>query len=137
MCLGVYLASDHSLPEISWTQDRPAFHVAPISESQAPVRAQFTRAHVYHLGSHTHCGCGFSADADDDQTPEDRATSLAALALYVRHALTLGPAEIFVCWYGECEKPPASRFRLTAQDLGERTDWLAELSFVELYNPAA
>ena len=134
MCLGIYLASDHSLPELAWTQDRPAFHVAPISESQAPVRAQFTRAQVYHLGSHTHCGCGF-ADAEDG-TPEARATSLAALALYVTHALTLGPAEIFVCWYGEYEKPAARRFRLTAHDLAGRTDWLAELTFVELYNPA-
>jgi hypothetical protein len=135
MCLGVFLASAVELPAVPWSPAAPAFNVAPISEYEEPVRQQFSRPHVYYLGSHTQCGCGFSPDERGD--PADRRRALEALAAYVGAACERGPAELFVCWEGDYAAEPGRRLRLGARDLARRDDWLAELSFVGVAGPAS
>jgi len=55
----VYIASDHELPLIEWNEDAPAFHVRELHEKEKAVRAQFTLPHIYYVGAHEGCGCGF------------------------------------------------------------------------------
>ena len=135
MCLGVFLASEFELPEVAWSPARPGFSVAPISEYEEPVRRQFSRPRVYYLGSHTRCGCGFSADEEGE--PAERRRSLEALAAYVSAARERGLVELFVCWEGDYAAEPERRLRLEARDLARRDDWLAELSFVEIAAPGS
>jgi hypothetical protein len=59
MCMVVYLAADAPLPLISWDAQAPAFHVKALGSRDDPVRARFSKPHVYYVGSHEGCGCGF------------------------------------------------------------------------------
>ena len=132
MCLGVFLASDHPLPELPADPARPAFSVSTLAERDNPVRRQFARAHVYSLGAHTGCGCGFSPEQEWDEGARRR--SLGALADYVAEAARAGPVELFVCWRdaAEYEAAPARRLHLAPRELAEREDWTAERSLVEV-----
>lgn len=133
MCLAVFLASDHLLPERPWSADDPAFNVAVIGPAEEAVRKQFSKRHVVYLGAHTGCGCGFDPAGDDDEgSPAVRAASRAALAEYVAAATMTDSAELFVCWEGDGALPPATHLVMPASELAQRTDWLAELTFVEI-----
>ena len=59
MCMMVYIASDCLLPTSAWDETRPSFHVRELVERDEPVRRQFSKPHVYYVGSHEGCGCGF------------------------------------------------------------------------------
>ena len=137
MCLAVFIASDHPLPLLPWSEREPAFSVAAVAEREHPVRRQFARAHVYSLGAHTGCGCGFSPEQEWDEPARRR--SLAALANYVTAAVQAGPVELFVCWHdaAEYDAAPARRLRLAPRELAERDEWTAERSFVEIRLPPA
>jgi hypothetical protein len=137
MCLGVFIASDHPLSGVPWSEEQPAFHAAPLAERDEPVRRQFARAHVASLGAHTGCGCGFSPEQEWDAAARRR--SVAALAAYVAEAARAGPVELFVCWRDAAEyvAAPERRLRLAPGELAERDDWTAERSLVEIQPPAS
>jgi hypothetical protein len=135
MCLGVYLAAAVPLEPITWSPERPAFNVAGLTEHEDPVRRQFSQPHIYYLGSHSRCGCGFQASGDSDPAAGER--SRAALAAYVGAARRMGPAELFVCWDGAYAVAPERRLRLTAAELEAAADWTQELTFVEILEAAA
>ena len=135
MCLGIYLAAAAPLDTIEWAPERPAFNVAGLTEREDPVRRHFSQPHIYYLGSHSRCGCGFQANGDRDPAAGER--SRAALAAYVGAARRLGPAELFVCWEGDYAVPPERRLRLTAGELEADADWTEELTFVEILEAAA
>ena len=124
MCLMVYLAADRPLPLIEWREEDRGFHVTELDREQdEPVRAQFSKPHVYYAGSQTICGCGFNygqqPDAEDD--PEDlrlRARTLESLTAYLerecRHA---GDIELFACWDGDQGKAREGRSRMAPRDV--------------------
>lgn len=132
MCLAVFIASDHPLPSRPFSEERPAFNAGPLAEREEPVRRQFARAHVYSLGAHTGCGCGFSPQQEWEEPARRR--SLAALADYVSAVVRTGPVELFVCWHdpAELEAAPERRLRLAAHELAEREDWTLERTLVEV-----
>ena len=135
MCLGVYFAAAAPLGTIDWTPEHPVFNVAGLTEHEEPVRRQFSQPHIYYLGSHTRCGCGFQADGDGDPAAGGR--SRAALAAYVGAARRMGPAELFVCWEGDYAVAPGQRLRLMPAELGSAAEWTQELTFVEILEAAA
>jgi len=135
MCLGVYLAAPDSLPEIQWSQERPAFNVGPITPDEASVRRHFSHPHVYYLGSHTQCGCGFSSREEPELA--DRRRSLESLQAYLADATLRGPVELFVCWDGDYAEDPRQRIQLQAKELAGRDDWLEDRTFVEVRGAAA
>jgi hypothetical protein len=59
-CERVYIASDHRLP-LAPFQAEGDFWVGELEiEEDREVRLLFTKPHIYYLGSHGGCGCGFS-----------------------------------------------------------------------------
>ena len=135
MCLGVYLATAAPLETIDWAPEHRAFNVAGLTAHEEPVRRQFSQPHLYYLGSHSRCGCGFQAEGDGDPAAGKR--SRAALAAYVGAARRMGPAELFVCWDGDYASAPERRLRLTPAELESAADWTQELTFVEILEPTA
>lgn len=59
MCFVLYIACPKPLPLIAWDEATRDIHTEPLSDRDLPVKAHFQNAHVYYIGSDTHCGCGF------------------------------------------------------------------------------
>ena len=124
MCVLVYIASDHELPLIPWKEDAPAFCVGALAPDEARVRAQFSKANLYHLGSHEGCGCGFQhgeyPDFDDDENDkierEKRRNSCRQLSEYLSLVVQkFGEVEIFACWDGDQEAPISGKERVSPE----------------------
>ena len=124
MCLGLFLASDSELPLIEWNVDRPAFNVSGLLPSEESVRKHLKRSHVFALGSHTHCGCGFQRN--EDNAPGDIAASRQALSEYVADASRRGPVDLYVCWNGEAQDELTAEVTLSADALVTDENWIEE-----------
>ena len=128
----LYAAADAPLPIIAAGTPPPAFSVRSIRSSEAPVRAHFTKRHVYVFGAHTGCGCGFSygSGGEDDAAGRE---SVRRLGEYLASAVArAGPLELYACWGGEEAEPGAERatvtpadFRGDAEDFDLTERWLA------------
>ena len=127
MCLTVFLAADHALPHVNEDLVPPTFSVRPLQPNEEPVRAQFSKPHLFYVGSHTGCGCGFMAG--DPAASAARAHTIAQLVDYLNSAVQDGEVEMFVCWEGDQTKPIANRIRIARDELPDRADWTQELTF--------
>ena len=124
MCLGVFIASDSILPLVAWNVERPGFNVSDPLPSEQSVRKWLTRPHVYSLGSHTHCGCGFQQN--EDNAPADVATSRQALSEYVAAAAEHGAVDMYVCWNGEAGDELTAEVTLSIDALVTDESWIEE-----------
>ena len=130
MCLAVYIASDHELPLKAFDPQARGFNVTPLTSREESVRGQFSLPHVVYAGSQTSCRCGFVEEGEEDR--EASARSRAELVGYLDTAMASGAIEIFTCWEGDQSEVPRRRLRLSVAELSRTTDWLDEMTFVEL-----
>src|SRR5262245_44547564 len=71
MCLMVYLGASKPLRLIPWDGAKPSFHVTDmLPEFRSRVAPQLGTSHVYYVGSHEGCGCGFQGGQYPDQESE-------------------------------------------------------------------
>jgi hypothetical protein len=134
MCMMFYAAADAPLPVIAQTTPPAAFSVEPIVAVDEGVRAQFTKPHVYFLGSHSGCSCGFKygVGGDDDDFGRE---SVAQLSHYLaENVAAAGPIELFACWDGDQAEPATERLTVSVGAIsaeGEAFDvpegWFATL----------
>jgi len=127
MCVGYYLGCRSPLHPVPWFEERPAFHVDPLSDDEHPVRAQFSLPHVYYLGAHTHCSCGFTSSDEPDPASQDQ--SLGALIAFLKWVGAAGATQLFVCWDGDYAKVPQHVLEFAPAELSRRAQWLADRSF--------
>ena len=141
MCWVVYLAADVPLPEVPWSEDRPAFNVTRIPRPESPVARQFSKLHLHRIGAHTGCGCGFDRTQVNERHPReltDTQQSLRELRAYLGQVvIAAGPVELFACWDDDQEKPPAHRVSLTLRDFTANMRWLPEGTFATVETGAA
>lgn len=130
MCIVLFVASDRPLPLVAWREDQPAFHVTPVAGPEAAVASQFSQAHVYYIGSHERCACGFAYHEDDYGWPEAKAAavqSVRSLRGYLEAALDEGASlELYTCADGDWTLPPVHRTVLKLDDIGGAAFELAE-----------
>ena len=124
MCLTVFLGSDGDLPFVEWNVERPGFNVSRLTAQEETVRTWLRQRHVYALGAHTHCGCGFQRN--EDNAPEDVAASRQALSDYVAAAARHGPVDLYVCWNGEVQDELTAEGTSRASALVTDENWLQE-----------
>jgi hypothetical protein len=134
MCLAVFLATDDTAPAVPFAPGDSVFHAEPIAGAfeYENVRRQFSKPHVMYLGAHSGCGCGFRPEGDAPGNEVAPAASRDALRTYVETVTAAKGGEMFVCWEGAFADAPATRLRIPASELATRTDWLDELTFVEI-----
>ena len=118
MCTMVYLAAAQPLRLVEWVEDRPAFHVTALHDSEGSVVSHFESQHIVYAGAHEGCGCGFQAgDETEDIDPDEyakRRESLRQLAEYLRQEIArVGTIEVHACWDGEQSHSPENRRSLT------------------------
>ena len=121
MCRVAYMASGVSLPLLPWNEADPAFHVAELaSDEDRKVVVQFSKPHVYYLGSHEGCGCGFPME-DEEKEEEERGKSqetLSRLVKYLEGALShQDTVELYICWEGEQGDTPEFRDVVNLEDM--------------------
>ena len=124
MCLSVFLGSDAELPLVNWNTERPGFNVSLLPPAEEVARKWLPQRHVYSLGSHTHCGCGFQRN--EDNAPDDVAVSRQALSDYVAAASLQGPVALYVCWNAEVQDELAGEGTIGAGALVTEEGWIQE-----------
>jgi hypothetical protein len=133
MCLSVFLASDAELPLVEWNVEQPGFNVSPLAPTEEVVRKWLPRRHVYALGAHTHCGCGFQRN--EDNAPEDVAASRQALSEFVTAAARHGPVDLYVCWNAEVQDELTAEGTSRAAELVTDENWLEEGALTHVVEP--
>lgn len=140
MCMVVYLAADAPLPLVSWNPQTPAFHVRALDANADSVRVHFSKRHVYYVGSHEGCGCGFSYGQWEGEKADDVAaarTSVARFAEYLTAATrAAGALELYACWDGDQAAEPAHRLEMRPPQIGGPAFWFEERTFAVIV-PAA
>lgn len=137
MCMMLYLASEKPLPLVTWDKENPKFHVKELDEQAKVVRKQFSQTHVYYLGSHQGCGCGFSYGQYDYGEAEERAAheSVRRLSEYLSQAIHIaGPLELYSCWDGDQEAEPEFQESITPKEIGGEAFWFQERQFTKITN---
>ena len=121
MCMVLYVAVDDPIPLVEWNAENPAFHVrrAPAGEDEI-VRHHFTKPHIYEVGAHTGCACGFSygqyevRDAADRVEDASARESVHALRRYISALIEQGmEVEIFACWDGDQQHPAEQQLEVS------------------------
>ena len=130
MCLGVYLITDRDQPIIPFRGDQPGFNTSVLSEQEAGVRERFPGRRVVHLGSHTHCGCGFMRNGDSE--PQDVDASRSAMGRFIAAARAQGPCQLFVYWMGDPLGDPVAVIRRKPADLLIDEEWIAEGTLTDI-----
>lgn len=124
----LFLGTDAQLETSEFSPEAPAFFVGSVSEHESVVHQQFSTPHVYHLGSHTMCGCGFGYGQDPEfytwaaRFPEqasldpEEATSRRQLVEYLQALVKAGhTAEVYACWSGDEAEPPDHRSKISPE----------------------
>jgi hypothetical protein len=129
MCTQIYLGADRPLPVTQagpscWeaAAGGPAFYLVATGEdpgrsaAERRARRQLRHPHVYYVGSHLGCGCGFGyippdGDEDDDTIAWHQACREAThyLAGYLAETTHDGPVELLVTWRDREDQVPTSR----------------------------
>lgn len=134
----LYVASDVRLSELPEDTPPPPLSMRPARDDEEGVRAHFTKPHVYFLGSHTGCGCGFAYGEGVEDDVEGRA-SVRRLGEYLADALErAGPLELYACWDGDEGEPEAARAVISpAEFTGDAEEFdLPERWFASVRGPA-
>ena len=131
MCVMLYLASDEPLPLVAWNEECPGFHVSDPDPTYDEVRQWLSKPHVYDLGAHPGCACGFSyGEHPDHEKPEDVRKSretVRQLSEYLGRAVTeAGELELYSWWNGEESNPPSVRKALSPSRIGGDAFWFEE-----------
>jgi hypothetical protein len=133
MCWVLYLASDVPLPTIRWDSTRPAFNVEALPRSESRVLRQFSRRHIYIVGSHTLCGCGFDraqANPDHPEELQQAEQSLRSLQEYLRRiTASAREIELYSCWDGDQAADPDHRLVLAADDVSPTMPWFSDRTY--------
>ena len=139
MCLAVYIASNHELPEIPWDESAPQFYVVNIDGHEERIDKHLTLPNVAYAGSNQGCGCGFIKPIDvpveylQPNELEESQSNYVALAIYIEKLKESGAAcEMYVCWEGDQLHPSEFKVRITTEELASRNFELMQKTYYEL-----
>jgi hypothetical protein len=112
----LYAAADAPLPELAEGTPPPPLSARRVQGAEDAVRARFTKPHLYFLGAHTGCSCGFQYGEGVDEDAEGR-ESVRRLGAYLGAAVArVGPVELYACWDGDEAEPEGARATVTPAD---------------------
>ena len=121
MCLAVYIASSKELPLIAWVEAEPSFNVSLLSNEEVPVKKQFTLEHVYYVGSHQGCGCGFFKEGEAGEELLKVEESYNNLSKYILSAKENGASiQLFSCWEGDQASSMENKEKISERTLNEK-----------------
>ncbi len=134
MCIMVYMAADTELPLVPLNEES---FICVVQPCESPVARQFSKNHIYYVGSYQGCGCGFTYDRNRDcsllppevrefalHDDENRRRSVDGLIGYLRDNLPLaGEIELYSCWDGNEAGTAAQVSELTIDEFAARDEF--------------
>jgi hypothetical protein len=130
MCYAIYIASDKPLKTIDWDENNRKLNVDKIDSKDEIIRKVFSKPHIYYIGSHLKCGCGFfyesslTPDCDEREVARQVNQSQEELKEYIRKSLDKSKEiELYVSWEGEKEKGPLKIIHLTDKDVEKQLNF--------------
>ena len=140
MCFVLYVAADAPIPDIPFHTDAPALNTQPLSDQEFPLRDVFGKPNVKFLGSSNHCGCGYRhLSFQNGEWPEeyligtdpefgaDKQADHEALHRFVVQQLRDNDRiELYGCWDGDFQYPPARNEVISVDDLLKNDFFLRE-----------
>ena len=133
MCLMVYIGSDKPLPLINWNENKPSFNVSDLTKYEKSVTTQFKYPHVYNVGSHQGCGCGFFKGFKEEEELTQVFDNYHQLKDYLQKAKAMGASnQIYSCWDGDQEAKPEHREEINLNRLIEETFEFKEIALYEI-----
>lgn len=123
MCMLVFIGADRELERVPWDPERPAFRVEDLEAGHRGVRRHFEGKHVYAVGSHTHCACGFQYGQNPDLESDEEQRVLARQARrdfadYLAGQLAESDeVTLWACWDGDQDADVERQRTLTPDDI--------------------
>ena len=130
MCIAVYVASDHPLPETAAAGCDGLALGQTSDEMRQLLQHALPLKHIAYIGPKESCGCDFELYREPDPAlyePSDLATQLA---MYFDGLARAGPARLLVCWLGDEARRPEVTAELGGALLRDRLNDLAERTLV-------
>jgi hypothetical protein len=120
--MAYYVGTSTPVDTSRWNKNDPGFYISSLEPRYEGVRRHLVAPHVYFVGSHTGCGCGFrKANGFESDDPEEfKATreDHAAFARFLRGLpLQSDVVQIYVCWDGDEGLPSESHRTITPEDI--------------------
>lgn len=135
MCLALYIGTNCDLP----LREERSLSVRPVSEDATEVLALLKTTHVYYLGAHTGCSCGFPSVVAEEpieyydgmfEDGDDRSSDLTSvhelLALVDEILSEDGKCTLYPVWSGNESEDPKGEIALLRDQLSEATFVLTE-----------
>jgi hypothetical protein len=130
MCFLLYAGTERPLPRSEWSRSDPHVHVRDLKESDAWIRAIFSKPEIQYIGSTTDCGCAFPSvmqgrggdwpywldpveDVDVIAREQRECEELCALL----SDLEEDEIELYGFWAGNEGKGPAAREEISLNDV--------------------
>ena len=133
MCLAVYIASNKQLPLIPWVEKNPSFCVIELTKNENGVKKQFSLEHVYYVGSHEGCGCGFFKEGEAGEELVKIEENYNRLSTYILNAKeNNSKIELFSCWEGDQASKVEKKEKITENTLKEKLFEFKEKWFYEV-----
>ena len=134
------MAADSAIPDIPFDTDAPAFNTQPLTDRELPLHNIFGKRNVKFLGSSNHCGCGYRhLSYQNEGWPEehlieadpefgaDTQSDHESLHRFMLEQLDHNDnIELYGCWDGDFEQPPARHEMIGVDDLIQDDFFLRE-----------
>jgi hypothetical protein len=124
MCYAIYIASDKPLKTIPWDENDRKLNVNKLDPKDNIIKRIFSKPHIYYIGSHLNCGCGFfyesslARNCDEKEVAKQVKKSQEELKKYIIRSLGKSKEiELYVTWEGEKEQGPLRTINLTHKDV--------------------
>jgi hypothetical protein len=124
MCYEIYIAAGNFLETIPWDEKSRKLNVSKIGPKDDTIKKIFSKPHIYYIGSHLKCGCGFfyesslAPNCDEQEVASQVRRSQEELREYIKQSLDKSKEiELYVSWESENEKGPVKTIHLTNKDI--------------------
>jgi hypothetical protein len=124
MCYAIYIASDKPLKTIPWDENDRKLNVNKLDPKDNIIKRIFSKPHIYYIGSHLNCGCGFfyesslARNCDEKEVAKQVKKSQEELKRYIIRSLGKSKEiELYVTWEGEKEQGPLRTINLKHKDV--------------------
>jgi len=105
MCLEVYVGAKSKLPTFEFSKESPGFYIWELSDEKsiAAVKKILGYEHLYEVGSHMGCACGFSYGEWSRSAPkedhESRVKDVVDFCDYLRENAENNELKLFCTWW--------------------------------------